>query len=1021
VRTRPALLAAAACLAVASASGCHAGPPPDVLYRDAERLRLLYEKPSSEEAIAKYQAAATAWTRSKSLRQAARASQRIGMTYSQLGLLHQSLKAYEAALPLARASDDPALESEVLSDVGTARSLLAVRESDFEEAQRNCEAALQLSRRAGASREEARALACLGEAAYNRGARERALELYGQAAALATKLGDQRAEAEALLNQGSVYSDQSEFSLAEACLLRSKQLWAAIGDARGTAIVLVTVSKLQERRGAYQDALNGLQAALEALRRMGDAVWEGACLSAIGSVYMRAGEAVYATDYWERALERFGTAGMNSFSADQLRTLGEAYLASGDDIRALDRFERALAIGVELGDDHWQAYSLWDIGIVHLSRGAYAEAVTFFDRSLAVLQRMRDPRSEAQARASLGEAWRLQGDYARARAAFDAAVALSRKAEYRLGEADGLAGLARVRASQHDLEAARRDIERALELAESLRGEFGSRDLRASYFASVYQYYETHMDILMRLEAERPGRGFAEAAFAASEQARARALLDGLAEAGVDLRGDVDPALLRREQALRKEFDAWAARQREALEGTVSPALARRLADDYRDLETRHDALESEIRSRSPRYAALARPQPLTLRQVQAHVLDGGTVLLEYALGEARSYLWAVTASGYRVYELPSRSEIERDAQRLYGRLTARLTLTGTLQERRRQAEASDALYWEQAARLSNVLLGPVAAAIGGKRLVVVADGALQYVPFAALPRPGGGPDPVPLIADHEVVSLPSASALAVLRQETAGRKPPALTVAVLADPVFERDDPRLRAAVRAAGGPAATGTGNGTGPSAGSPAPRLAGAPLRLPRLAATRLEAGAILQYAGTRASLERLDFDASRGTATSPELAQYRIVHFATHGVFDNDNPGMSGIMLSMFDNRGRAQDGFLRLHDIYGLRLPAELVVLSACNTALGRRVSGEGLVGIVRGFMYAGAKRVVASLWKVDDEATGEFMRRFYKGMLGDRLSAAAALRESQLSIWRQPRWQAPFYWAAFSLQGEWKP
>ena len=169
-----------------------------------------------------------------------------------------------------------------------------------------------------------------------------------------------------------------------------------------------------------------------------------------------------------------------------------------------------------------------------------------------------------------------------------------------------------------------------------------------------------------------------------------------------------------------------------------------------------------------------------------------------------------------------------------------------------------------------------------------------------------------------------------------------------------------------------------------------------------------------------MRAIDFDASRATAMSPDLAHYRIVHFATHGVFNNEDPGLSGIILSLFDKRGQPQDGFLRLHDIYGLQLPAELVVLSACNTALGKPIKGEGLVGIVRGFMYAGAKRVVASHWKVDDEATGALMGRFYVEMLKQNRSAAAALRQAQLAVREQQRWQSPFFWAAFVLQGEWK-
>ncbi|MCU0249042.1 MAG: CHAT domain-containing tetratricopeptide repeat protein [Vicinamibacterales bacterium] len=1011
---RGSILTASVFLAIAGWSGCRSGPPPDTLFREGEALRLAYENAASAQAIAKYEAAAAAWAAGKDVRRAARAGQRAGATYAQLGRLHQSLAAYRVAAAAAKASGDLALESELMSAVGTARSLVAAKEADFNGAQKDCEAALELSRRAGGGLTEARAFICLGEAAYNRGERERALDLYGQAAVISTRLGDRPGRAEALLDQGTVFSDRNEFERAAECLRLSTEAFADLGDARGTAIALVAVSKLQERRGAYQDALNGLHAALERLQRIGDLVWEGACLSAIGSVYMRTGEAVTALDYWERAQHRFNTAGLATFSVDLLRTLGEAYLASGNDTQALDCFERALALGVGLGDDHWQAYALQNMGAVYLSRGDAAPAITFFLRSLAVQARIRDPRTEAETRVSLGEAWRLAGAYGRARPEFDTAVALSQAAEDRAWEARALDGLARLAMAQGDLEHARSQSERSLELAESLRANVGGRDLRASYLASVHRYHETHMDVLMRLHKARPERGLAAAAFEASERARARSLLDGLAEAGVDLRTDVDPALLQRERALTEAFGEWAARQRQAFDDHASADLTRRLADDYRDLETRNSALEAEIRSRSPHYAALAKPQPLTLRQVQQQVLDRDTLLLEYALGEDRSYLWAVSASGYSVHELPARAEVERIAQQLYARLTARLTVAGTLQERRRQAEESDRVYWETATRLSEMLLGPVGKVMAGKRILVVADGALQYVPFGALPSPGGSVERVPLIADHEVVSLPSASALAVLRRETAGRLPQAGAVAVLADPVFERDDPRLRAAVRASGAQA----GRPAGPPPGVPA---SGGQRGFPRLAATRLEADAIVRAGGGSASLKRLDFDASRAAAMSPELGRYRVVHFATHGVFDNDNPGMSGIMLSLFDSRGRPQDGFLRVHDIYRLHLPADLVVLSACNTALGRHVTGEGLVGVVRGFMYAGAKRVVASLWKVDDEATGELMRRFYEGMLVNRLSAAAALREAQVGVWSQARWKSPYYWAAFSLQGEWRP
>jgi len=193
-----------------------------------------------------------------------------------------------------------------------------------------------------------------------------------------------------------------------------------------------------------------------------------------------------------------------------------------------------------------------------------------------------------------------------------------------------------------------------------------------------------------------------------------------------------------------------------------------------------------------------------------------------------------------------------------------------------------------------------------------------------------------------------------------------------------------------------------------------------KISRLPFSRREADAIIADAPPGSSFKAVDFRASRTTATSPELAQYRVVHFATHGVLDSRTPALSGIVLSLVDRQGKPVDGFLRLWDIYNLHLPADLVVLSACQTALGKEIKGEGLVGLTRGFMYAGAARVVASLWQVDDVATAELMSRFYEGVFKKHLPPAAALRAAQVQMWKQKRWQEdPYFWGAFQLQGEW--
>jgi CHAT domain-containing protein len=285
-----------------------------------------------------------------------------------------------------------------------------------------------------------------------------------------------------------------------------------------------------------------------------------------------------------------------------------------------------------------------------------------------------------------------------------------------------------------------------------------------------------------------------------------------------------------------------------------------------------------------------------------------------------------------------------------------------------------------------------------------------------------------PLIADHEIVILPSASVLAAIRSESAGRRKAARTLAILADPVFEANDPRVLIAARDRESGGSPGSGvRSADVSSSSPEsnPELTRSARSFNRagfyqLPFSRQEAEAIATLIPKAKLLKATGFDANRATATSGELSRYRIVHFATHGLLNSEYPELSGLVLSLVDRNGAAQDGFLRMHEIYNLQLPADLIVLSACQTALGKEIRGEGLIGLTRGFMYAGAERVVASLWQVDDLATAELMKRFYRGMLKDGMRPAAALRAAQIEMMKHNRWAGPYFWAAFVIQGEWR-
>ena len=460
---------------------------------------------------------------------------------------------------------------------------------------------------------------------------------------------------------------------------------------------------------------------------------------------------------------------------------------------------------------------------------------------------------------------------------------------------------------------------------------------------------------------------------------------------------------------MQQRLNAKAAEQVSLLNRKHTPEQADAAAKEIAAITAEYEEIQVKIRARSPRYAALTQPQPLSLTEIQQQALDEDTLLIEYALGEKRSYLWLVSQRSIDSYELPPRAEIEAATRRVYELVTARP----------KRGTPPDPQLIAQAKTLSRMLLGPVAPQLSGKRLVVVAPGALSYLPFAALPTPEdkkrSAGDYEPLIAKHEVVNIPSASVLSIIRREMAGRQRATKSIAVLADPVFEESDPRLAAPAPA--------------PAANAEHSELTRAirTMNFPdgragftRLPFSRYEAESIFALTPGGTGLKATDFNASRALALSPQLSQYRILHFATHGLLNSERPELSGLVFSLIDQEGKPQDGFLRLHEVYNLQLNADLIVLSACETGLGKEIKGEGLIGLTRGFMYSGAPRVVASLWNVDDLATAELMKLFYQGMLKDGLPAGAALRAAQLELSGQKRWASPYFWAGFVLHGEWK-
>jgi CHAT domain-containing protein/Tfp pilus assembly protein PilF len=877
---------------------------------------------------------------------------------------------------------------------------------------------------------EGNALNGLGAASRLMGRAEKAVEYFEQAVEIRRETGNRYGEGSTLSNLGLAYGDLSRYEKAIVCYEQALKISREVKDRSLEGRALNGLGLASRALSRYEKAIEYYEQALGASREVKNRVNESVLLNNLGSLYYSLGRYEKSIEYYERAVAIFRELKNRNGEGSAFASLGNVYSALRRPEKAIEYYEQGLAISREVKNRTNEGKILSVLGDLSYTLGRYEKAIESYEQALAIGREVKDREGEGLRLASLGRANYALGRTEKAIEYYEQGLAISREVKDREGEGSALHSLAEAERNRGNLARGRALIEDRLRIAESMRSDLVSPESRAGFLASVKSAYEFYTDLLMLQHKADPTKGLDALAVEASERQRARSLLDLLTEARADVRQGVDAALLERERLLGRQLNDKAQRLTQA----NKPEQITALKQEISRLETDYERAQADIRKASPHYTALTHPQPLNLSEVQQQ-LDANTLLLEYSLGPERSYLWAITKDSLASYELPKEEVIEQQARQVYEMLQARSVIKRreTASQQRQRIAQADTQLAAAAKALSQLALDPVALQLGGKRLVIVTDGALQYVPFAMLPEPvvgsrqsASGKDQ-PLIVKHEIVSLPSASALAIQRGELAGRPLAPKTLAVIADPVFERNDARLGTVVTSPNDNAAPRTRSFDDERSIAHLAKKSDAPANaamrkpvIPRLPFTRQEATQLLALAPKDATFGALDFQANRATVLSSDLSQYRYVHFATHGVLDSERPGLSSLMLSMVDAQGNPQDGFLRANDIYNLKLPAELVVLSACQTGLGKEIKGEGLVGLTRGFMYAGAARVVVSLWNVNDEATAELMAKFYERMLKQGERPAAALRAAQVEMWRRRQWQSPYFWAAFTLQGEWK-
>ncbi|WP_445242549.1 CHAT domain-containing protein [Microcoleus vaginatus] len=927
----------------------------------------------------------------------------LGQIYSDLGEKQKALEYLSQSLALFQTVGERGGEAITLNNIGNVYSELGEQQKALEYLGQS----LPLSRATGDRGGEATTLNNIGGVYDELGEKQKALEYYSQSLPLFRAVGDRRGEGRTLHSIGSVYSELGEKQKALKYYSQSLPLRRAVGDRGGEATTLTNIGLVYSELGEKQKALEYYSQSLPLRRAVGDRSGEATTLNNIGRVYSELGEQQKALEYYSQSLTLKRATGDRSGEATTLNNIGLVYDDLGEQQKALEYYSQSLSLIRAVGDRRGEAITLNNIGSVYSELGEKQKALEYYSQSLPLKRAVGDRRGEATTLNNIGQAYSDLGEKQKALEYYSQSLSLIRAVGDRAGEAVTLYSMAYVKRAQNNLTEALNDIESSLKIIENLRTKIASPELRSSYFATVQDYYEFYIDLLMQLHKTNPKSGYDTKALEASERSRARSLLELLFESNANIREGISPDLLQQEKSLQQQLNAIEKQRIETI-STPNPNATKIDEIDKQRLALlqQYQQIQAQIRTASPPYAALTQPQPLTLPEIQKQILDENTILLQYSLGSYRSYLWVVTSTGLTSYELPKRADIETAA----GAFRTAVTISQNSRYiPQKVAEAS--------ANLSQLILHPAAAQLGNKRLLIVPDGVLHYTPFPALTisQTRGQNTNVPLIVEHEIITLPSASSLAILRQNYGDRKPPNQTLAILADPVFSPDDERVKGQLTAATTEKLEANNLGLNRS-------LRASEIKWPpdRLLFSRQEAQTISSLFPSASTHQILDFDASRTTATDGNLVNYQIIHFATHGLANSKNPELSGMVMSMIDDKGNLVNGFLRLTDIFNLKLAANLVVLSACQSGMGQNVKGEGMVGLTRGFMYAGAQRVAVSLWSVDDEGTAVLMQKFYQKMVQQKLAPAAALRAAQMEMMQEEKWKSPYYWAAFTLQGEWK-
>ncbi len=975
------------------------------LERSAADLSVLWDKAALQSAIEKYQQSALKRTKVGDFSQASSDLLDAGRLFLILGENDSALKVFRESGRIAGAQKLNAEKSKAESSL----ALVFQKTGNLVKSKNHLDNAQALNLLT--DDKSARALFFFASAEYLSLQRQNqaALNDYEHSLELWQELGEQRRYGEVCIYTAYAFFAEGNLTQALESTNQAEKTLTEIGNRRGIALSQIAAGHILSSSNQKQAALDSYSKAGKNFPADLDLLEKGALLNGIGAIYEFYQDFESSLNNRLQALKVFRD---DSYLDGQLATMHSIIGLCFQLKRTADaeRYIReAEQLSKILNDKYYITLIYRVIGDNYFELEQYDKAKSFYFRALSNRSGLGAQTNYVLIHHKLGRIYFYSGNTKLAEKHLTMSLAESLRLKNYFVQAENYYYLAQLAEKLNNQEKSLEFVQKSIEISDLLNSDVLNNKLKQTFFSSIYERYTFYIKSLMRDQNHRFAGAASIKALQTAEKSRSRSMLENLSLSDADLTKDGDAETIKREQEIRVSLNADADKLTDLLSNDAAESETGKLDGEINELNVELENIKAKLKQNSPIYSSIKNPAPFDVAEFQRNILDENSLLLEFSFGQDESYLWLVGKNSVESFVLPPREQIETRIEKLRTLIESRGQTEGeTIEDHQARLAAADGEFTAESKALSRDLFGQIADKISGKRLIVVPDGKLHYFPISALPLPNSDSGE-PILLTNETVYEPSAATLSMLTQIKRKNSGATKNLLVFSDPIFSADDSRIIGNTAQTPGETAAGRADNF---------RFAESLTSLMRLNGSKAEADSIVEIVGASGAQMLTGAQATRENALDAKTGDYKIIHFATHGLIKEDRPELSGIVLSQFDASGSSQNGVVRLQDIYAMNLNADLVVLSACSTGIGKEVKGEGLMSLNNAFLQSGAKTVVSSLWEVDDEATRELMKNFYGEMAAGDTPTPESLRRAQIKLRHNPQFQSPFYWAAFTAQGD---